>query len=356
MSKQRAQEVANIVNAAMGKGTVEFGSDPHYTVKYLATGIVPVDEILGGGFARGRFTELFGDYSTLKSYIGYKSIATTQAAGGTCALIDTEHAYDEDWAKEIGVDTGSLIIKQPDTGEEAMDIAELLIRNDVDLIVFDSVAATVPRAEADIMLSGDKNIQPARLAQLMSTALRRLTTANATTAVVWINQTRLNVGVMFGNPETTSGGKALGFYSSIRMACRKAGKVTINENVMVTGPDGKPKKATSKKVVGMNIRLTLEKSKLSKPYKEVFFTFDLATGQVDELGYLINRCIEEGHIKNAGGSWTVKGSTAKTRGFDQFKTKVNQNQLRALLGLPAEQPRGRKPLRRKPGATGSQAS
>lgn len=331
-TKSRAKELAAEVNGVMGKGTVLMGSDPYYNVTYLATGVAPIDDLLQGGIPYGRFIELFGNYSTLKSWIGLRAIAACQAKGELAALIDTEHAYDPKWAKECGVDIDNLVLKQPETGEEAIDIAEILMRGGVNLIVFDSVTAALPKSEKDTMLSGDKNIQPARLAALMSLAMRKLTAANRKTAMIWINQTRINVGQMFGNPETTTGGKALGFYSSMRIALRKAGQVQETHKVTVM-EGGKPTTKAVKVTVAQSIRATLEKSKLNVPHREVWFDFNYRSVNVDEWQYLASQAMDRGFIQYNRGLWWVNQKNAKKyRGKEAFQKIVTENDLRELLG------------------------
>ncbi len=210
----RAQELLDQINATLKGPVLKMGSDKTLLVEYWPTGILPMDMLLQGGIPKGRFVEIVGDYSTLKSYIGLKAIATTQASGGVCALIDTEHSYDPTWAAALGIDTKALIVQQPETGELAMDTAEALIRGECDLIVFDSIAATLPQTERNKRLH-EESVQPARQAQLMSLAMRKLTAANSKTAMVWINQTRLNVGVTFGNPESLPGGRAMPYYACL---------------------------------------------------------------------------------------------------------------------------------------------
>ena len=168
----RAQDIAAALNTAMGAGTVRLGSDPSLVVKYLPTGCLPVDVILGGGLPRGRSVEIFGGFSTLKSYIGLRAVATTQASGGTCAIIDTEHAFDPEWATLLGVNVGELIVQHPDTGEQGIMILTTLIQNQVDLVVVDSVAALLPKAYAEAKPGEDQ--QPARLAALMSKGMQRM--------------------------------------------------------------------------------------------------------------------------------------------------------------------------------------
>lgn len=307
-----AQDLLRDVNAALKDTVVKLGSDPSLTVHYLPTGVLAFDHLLQGGLPRGRMAEVFGNFSTLKSYLGLCAIARTQQDGGLCALIDTEHSFDPEWAASIGVRTGELIVQHPATGELAIDTAEALIRAGIDLVVFDSVAATLPQAEHAKRLH-DEQVQPARLAALMSVACRKLTSANSRTAVLWINQTRMNVGITFGNPETTPGGKALPFYASVRVSMRKAGAVTTDERHY----DG-TKYVTVKKTIGQKIRATVEKSKLNTPYREVHFTFDLTAGRVDEEEFLMNRGIEAGLVTNAGRFWTLAGVRKGSRA--DFKT------------------------------------
>lgn len=256
--------------------------------------------------------------STLKSFVGLSAIARTQEEGGVCAIIDTEHAFDPEWAESQGVDTDSLIVLHPPTGELAVDATEVLIRQGVDLIVWDSVAATLPQAEQQ--KSSQDKMQPARLAALMSAAMRKLTAANTKSAILCINQTRINVGVMFGSPEAVPGGKALPFYASYRIALRKAGKIT--EDIKVY--DGE-KYVNTKSQVGQKIKMTVEKSKLNKPHREMWFTFDLKEGRVDETGFLINAGLEMGLVLQEGNSWRVKGSKTKTVGRPKFHGWLDSN-------------------------------
>lgn len=301
MSKTKAEDLMKEINAQFGSGTIQKASDPYFKVTYLPTGIAPIDDLLQGGLPYGRFVEIFGDYSTLKSYIGYKAIAEAQKRGQLAALIDTEHSFDSEWAAQCGVDIDSLLIKRPENGEEAMDVAEILIRGKVDLIVFDSVAAALPKAEQEKSLSKDK-VQPARLAQLMSLAMRKLTAANAKTAVLWINQTRINVGVMFGSNEAVPGGKSLPFYASYRIAVRKSGSL-FKDVERYQMKDGKPTRVKQKQKVGQLITATVEKSKLSAPHESIQFTFDFQTASVDDWQYLANKALSLGVLAMDRGKW-----------------------------------------------------
>ena len=332
----KAKALVEHVNGIMGKGTMTLASDPYYNVTYLPTGISPIDDLLGGGIPYGRFVEFFGNYSTLKSYVGLRAIASEQRRGGLAALIDTEHSFDPKWAKECGVDVDNLVLKQPESAEQAMDITEVLIRGGCNLIVFDSIAAALPRSEKDTMLSGDKNIQPARLAALMSVAMRKLTTANGKTAMIWINQTRVNVGMMFGNPETTPGGKAMGFYASMRIALRKAGSVVepVEVNVLEKGV---PKRKKINQTVAVTVRATVEKSKLNQPHRDVMFNFDFRNAEIDEWYYLVTQCMDVGAIEYNRGIWSVcegKMKGQKFRGREAFQAKMTEKVMLGLLNRP----------------------
>ena len=312
-----AHDIVANMNATFKQEVLKVASDPSFVVQYLPTGVLPVDVLFNGGIPRGRFTTIQGDFSTLKSYIGLRAIATTQQSGGIAALIDTEHSFDPEWAADLGVDLKSLIIKQPESGELAIDIAEGLIVSGVDLIVFDSVAAALPEAEREKRLSGEK-VQPARIAQLMSVAMRKLTAANTKTAVLWINQLRMNIGVTFGNPEVATGGKALPYYSSYILSVRKAGKIMAAKKQW----DGE-KMVDGKEQIGQKFKAELIKSKLSKPFSDAYFTWDLTTGTIDEVGYLIGACLEAGYVTQKGASWAC--GTKKAQGREKFKALVEKD-------------------------------
>lgn len=310
----KAQELLKSVNSALGTDALKFGSDPMHKVKFLPTGLLPVDILFAGGLARGRFYLLVGDYSTLKSLIGLEAIAATQRAGGVCALIDTERAFDPDWARSLGVDVEELIVwpprddDSPVTGEMAIDTAEALIRGGLDLLVFDSIAATLPQTEQNRRLHDEKQ-QMARLAALMSKAMRKLTAANSRTAVLWINQYRINVGVMFGNPNTITGGKAQLYFASMIIEAKKVGKLTRD----VKRFDGEKWKNV-KEQWGQQYQLTATKSKLSKPFSDVFFNWDLTSSKIDMATFLVAQAMDHGIVSMRGnamsfGSW--KASSRK---------------------------------------------
>lgn len=295
MTASKAKGLANEINKLMGKDVLVMGNDPRFTLEHVPTGVLPLDVLLGGGIPRGRITEVYGDWSTLKSWVALKLVANVQMHGGTAALVDTERTFDSAWAAQNGVDVANLLLQRPANGEEAVDVTDALVRSgDLDVIVWDSVASTLPRDEASHMESSDKFVQPARLAALMSRGLRKLVTGNERTALFFTNQTRMNIGVSFGNPEITSGGKAMGFYASVRINLRKAGKETL------------PIQVGSKKltmVVGQKVRATLDKSKINAPHRDTIFTYDMRIPGVDDAEWITSHGLEHGYIFNSGKSW-----------------------------------------------------
>jgi recombination protein RecA len=309
-------DIISQVNKAFGDNALRRGSDPTLQVQRLPTGVLPLDYILGGGLPRGRFVEVFGDSSALKSFVGLQAIGKVQSLGGRCALVDTEHAWDDEWAAHLGVDVDDLLVMHPETGERAVAVTELLIRDKYDLVVWDSVAATLPKAYQEAQPGDSADNAPARLAAMMSRACARLNAANSQTILLCINQTRVNVGMTYGGPrESTPGGKALGYYASLRLRFQKAGKLTQDRRVW----DGE-KWATSKDITGLKIRMTLEKSKLSAPNKETWFVFDLATGSVDSLGFLMAQAMETNLIQSSGAWMTVPELDVRVQGQKKLKS------------------------------------
>lgn len=333
----KATEIASELNKVLGEGTVMVGSDPSLVVRYLPTGVLPIDVLLKGGIPRGRVTEVFGSYSSLKSYVALRAIATTQEAGGTCALIDTEMAYDPEWLSRLGGDPEQVIVMQPPHGERAIMVTETLLRSGVDLIVWDSVAATITKNSVE--KTAEDDVQPARLAAFMSRALPRLNAANTgNTAMLWINQTRVNVGITFGSQESTPGGRALPYYASYRLRFVKAGKV--QEGVKVYDGD---KWVDTKQQVGTKIKATLEKSKLNSPFRESWFTFDHRAGEVDDIGFLVAQGLEHGLITMASARWTLNSDGwnggKSIHGKDKFIEALTQDDIDWLYDcLVNEQP------------------
>lgn len=323
-TRKSPQELRDAVNATLGKDTLTMASDSSFKVQYIPTGVLPFDILLQGGIPEGRFIQLHGDYSTLKSYLALNICKQVQLRGGTAAYIDTEHSFDPDWAESVGVNVSDLIVKRPATGEEAVDIMDVLIRAEIDFIAFDSVAAALPQAETQKRLSGE-SMQPGRLAQLMSAAMRRLTAANKKSSVLWINQTRQNIGITFGSNEALPGGKALPYYASYILSVRKTGKVTND----VKFYDG-TKWATGKEQVGQKFKAEVIKSKLSKPFRDIWFTWDMNHGQLDLPGFLIAQGVELGLVEQKGNTWTCEG--VRAIGREKFSNALAGSEL-AMLKL-----------------------
>jgi recombination protein RecA len=279
------------IDRQFGKGSVmRLGDDIRAPIEVIPTGSIALDIALGiGGLPRGRVVEIYGPESSGKTTVALHAIANAQKSGGIAAFIDAEHALDPDYAQKLGVDTDALLVSQPDTGEQALEIADMLIRsNALDIIVIDSVAALVPRAEIEGEM-GDSHV--GLQARLMSQALRKLTGAlhQSKTTAIFINQLREKIGVMFGSPETTSGGKALKFYASIRLDVRR----------IETLKDGQ-------EAVGNRVRVKVVKNKMSPPFRQA--EMDLMFGHgISREGGLIDVGVEQGFVRKAGAWYTYEG-------------------------------------------------
>jgi recombination protein RecA len=290
--RERALETALAqIERQFGKGSVmRLGDDARAPIEVIPTGSIALDIALGvGGLPRGRVVEVYGPESSGKTTLTLHAVANAQKAGGIVAFIDAEHALDPDYAKKLGVDTDALLVSQPDTGEQALEITDMLIRSGaVDLIVIDSVAALVPRAEIEGEM-GDSHV--GLQARLMSQALRKITGAlsQSKTTAIFINQLREKVGVMFGSPETTTGGRALKFYASVRLDIRR----------IETLKDGT-------EAVGNRTRVKVVKNKVASPFKQA--EFDIIYGQgISREGGLIDMGVEQGFVRKAGAWYTYEG-------------------------------------------------
>ncbi len=279
------------IERQFGKGSVmRLGDEGRAPVDVIPTGAISLDVALGiGGLPRGRIVEIYGPESSGKTTVALHSVASAQRAGGIAAFIDAEHALDPDYAKKLGVDTDGLLVSQPDTGEQALEITDMLIRSGaIDIIVIDSVAALVPRAEIEGEM-GDSHV--GLQARLMSQALRKLTGAlsQTNTTAIFINQLREKIGVFFGSPETTTGGKALKFYASIRLDVRRI-------ETLKDGTDA----------VGNRTRVKVVKNKMAPPFKQA--EFDILYGEgISREGALLDLGVEHGLVRKSGAWYTYEG-------------------------------------------------
>jgi len=326
--RQKALDTAlTQIERSYGKGAImRMGADGGpAAIEAIPTGALNLDAAIGiGGIPRGRISEIYGPESSGKTTICLQVIANAQRTGGIAAFIDAEHALDVTYARKLGVDVDNLLVSQPDTGEQALEIAEVLIRsNAIDVVVIDSVAALVPRAEIEGEM-GDSHV--GLQARLMSQALRKLTGAvnRSHTAVIFTNQIREKVGVMFGSPETTSGGRALKFYASVRLDIRRIGAIK----------DGQ-------EVVGNRTRVKVVKNKCAPPFRQAEFDIQYNEG-VSHTGLLIDLGVEQ-NIVDKSGSWFSYGDLRLGQGKENSKVFLVENpdiaaeietRLRESLGLP----------------------
>jgi len=307
--KQKALELAlSQIERSHGKGAVmKLGDRPTLEVETIPTGSIALDIALGvGGIPRGRVTEIYGPESSGKTSLALHIVAEAQRLGGTAAYIDAEHALDPMYAARLGVNVNDLLISQPDTGEQALDICEMLVRSGaIDVIVVDSVAALVPRAELEGEM-GDAHV--GIQARLMSQALRKLTASinRSHTSVIFINQLREKIGVMFGNPETTPGGRALKFYSSVRLDVRRIESIKQGSDV-----------------IGNRVRVKVVKNKVAPPFRQCEFDHMYTEG-ISREGGLIDVGLEMGLVEKTG-AWFNYGTTRLGQGKENAKEFLRQN-------------------------------
>src|SRR5712675_1616854 len=296
------------IERAFGKGSImKLGQREAVEIESISTGSLGLDIALGiGGLPKGRVVEIYGPESSGKTTLSLHVIAESQKKGGTCAFVDAEHALDPGYAKKLGVDVDNLLISQPDAGEQALEIADTLVRSGaIDILVVDSVAALVPRAELEGEM-GDS--QPGMQARLMSQALRKLTASisKSNTMVIFINQIRMKIGVMYGSPETTTGGNALKFYASIRLDIRRIGAIKERDEV-----------------TGNQTRVKVVKNKLAPPFKQV--EFDIMYGEgISKMGEIVDLGVKTGVVEKSG-AWFSYDSQRLGQGRENAKTFLKQN-------------------------------
>jgi recombination protein RecA len=283
------------ITKQFGDGSImKLGEQHKANVELISSGALSLDLALGGGYPKGRILEIYGPESSGKTTLTLHAIAEVQRAGGTAAFIDAEHALDPSYARRLGVDTDNLLVSQPDNGEQALEIAETLVRsNAVDLVVVDSVAALVPQAEIDGEM-GDSHM--GLQARLMSQALRKLTGIinKSKTTVIFINQIRMKIGVMFGNPETTTGGNALKFYASVRLDIRRTGQIKVGEDI-----------------IGSRTKVKVVKNKIAPPFRIAEFDIIYNEG-ISKTGDVLDLAVQHGIVGKAG-AW-----------FDYNDAKIGQ--------------------------------
>lgn len=307
--KKAIEAAVTQIERQFGKGSImSLGEKPKEKVPVIPTGSLYLDWALGiGGYPRGRVVEIYGPESSGKTTLALQAIAEVNKQGGIAGFIDAEHALDPEYAAKLGVDVEHLLISQPDTGEQALEIAEALVRSGaVDLIVIDSVAALVPKAE----LEGDMGDSFVGLqARLMSQALRKLTgiVSKSNTTIVFINQIREKIGVMYGNPETTTGGRALKFYASIRLEIRRISNIT----------------ATDDSIIGNRVRVKVAKNKMAPPFRQA--EFDIMYGQgISKVGDIIDLAVEQKLIEKSG-TWYAYNDTRLGQGRENVKAFLLEN-------------------------------
>jgi recombination protein RecA len=309
VDKQKALDAALAqIDRAFGKGSaMRLGSREAIEIETISTGSLGLDIALGiGGLPRGRIVEIYGPESSGKTTLALHAVAEAQKVGGVAAFVDAEHALDPIYARKLGVDVDNLIVSQPDTGEQALEITDTLVRsNAVDILVIDSVAALVPRAEIEGEM-GDSHV--GLQARLMSQALRKLTgsISKSRCLVIFINQVRMKIGVMYGNPETTTGGNALKFYASVRLDIRRTGQIKDRDDI-----------------VGNTTRVKVVKNKLAPPFKQV--EFDIMYGEgVSKLGEVLDLGVKAGLVEKSG-AWFSYDSIRIGQGRENAKVYLKEN-------------------------------
>jgi recombination protein RecA len=322
----KATAIANAVNSTLGT-TLTLGSDPRFEIIRIPTGSLILDRITGGGFALGRHVEIYGDESACKSYIAYKTMVLSQQRGKIAALIDPEHSLDARWFKHLGGKPKELLAFHPENAEDAIAVMMLLAKqaqeeSDLEVISIDSVASLIPTEE--ISKDPREEDRIAGQARMMSRALRRITSVNHRLLFLWTNQERTNVGIRFGNPRTTSGGRALRFYATTRIEMRKGGLEKIKRRVAARA------KLVEREVPNARwIQCRVEKDKSTRPYREGAFLFDSESAAIDVSSEIVNLGLEDGIIERVG-------NTLRYKDIDGKEHKATPNQFSKMLKRNSE--------------------
>jgi recombination protein RecA len=308
-TRSRAAGIATMINSEIGSAVLKLGNDPFYEIVRIPSGSLAIDRITGGGFALGRHIEVFGDESSTKTTLCYMTMALSQQRGNECALIDPEHAFDPKWFKHLGGVPERLIVAQPEVAEEAIEAMMLLFQNpEIEVITVDSVAALSTKEEIRKAPNADTDVRIASQARFMSTNLRRLTTVNKRTLVLWINQNRTKIGQFFGNPKTQPGGRALKFYDTARIELVRGEKITAKGKKVNT----KSKLVDSTVNKGYWVYARAHKNKASREGLEATFAFDSVAGKIDGISEIIQLGLNDGLIEGTERSF-------KYRDLDDFE-------------------------------------
>lgn len=329
MTKREKLDKLNILRGELDKkvggGKLKFGSDPSFRINKISSGSLTLDRILGGGFPLGRSVLLWGPLASAKTAIALKTIADAQAQGMVCGMVDAEKSLDQDWAVSLGVDLDSLLINQPEHGEQSVDLVEAMLRSgELKVIVVDSIAALLPKQERDVSA---EEIRVGRQAALMSLALRKLTAANQGTLILFLNQEREKIGVMFGSPRTAPGGRAMGFYASQTVHLAKGGAIKEKRMAFDAAKMAKVERDT---VIGHIINAKVEKDKTQAPLKKAEFVWSNELADIDRTEEIIALGMQDGHITRTGNFFVYED--VKYNGRRKFKDFLeSQPDVMALL-------------------------
>lgn len=303
-----ALAIAHEINTAMGKEVLKRGTDSDFAIRRIPSGSLTIDRITGGGFVAGRHVELYGDESGGKSYVAYRTMALAQSRGEVCALIDPEHSYDSEWFAHLGGDPNELLLEQPDDAEDAVASMMLLAQKRIGVCTLDSIASLVTKEEmGKDPREGDDRV--ASQARMMSRALRRITTSNRSTLFIWTNQEMMQVGIMFGNPKATKGGRSMRYYATTRIEMRRQQKVTKKRPVA-----SREKLVQQDRPIGHWVQVRAEKEKSTKPYGQGSFIFDTENGCIDEFSEILQLGLEDKLITRSDNTFTYEGIETTVKG------------------------------------------